>query len=97
MCRTLGHHGFYFIQDAVGLGGSSHQILFAQALLFQISHHDGSIQVSFRHLVKVYQYLRVATGEVYLLVEEHRCVAMRVECEDTVMQAFGFHEGSGFS
>ena len=73
---TLCHHCFDFIQDAVGLGSSSEQVLIRQSQLLQISHHDGRIQASFRHFVEVHQYLRITTGEVYLLVEEHRCVAM---------------------
>ena len=95
--RTLGYHCFDFAQDAVGFGGSGKKSLVCQFQLLQVGYHDGGIQMSFRHLVKVHQYLRVTAGEVYLLVEEHRCVAMRVKAEDAVVQLLGFAERSRFT
>ena len=96
MALTLLDHGLDFIQDAVGLGGSSQQVLVGQPLLFQVGYHDCGIQSAFRHLVKVYQYLRVPTGKVDVLVEEHRGIAMRVKGQYAVMQLLGLHERSRF-
>ena len=85
MILTLCHHGLDFIQNAVSLGSSSQQVFVGQSLLFQIGYHNRSIEAAFCHLVQVDQYLRVPTGKVDVLVEEHRGIAMRIEGQDAVM------------
>ena len=48
--------------------------------------------MTFGHLVEIYQYLLVATAEIYALREEHRCVAMRIEGDDALMELAGLVE-----
>ena len=93
--RTVGmHHCFYFIQDTVGLGRSRQQRVVRPFQLFQVSHHNGSVQPSFFHLMKVYQNPRVACMKLYLLVEKHRGITMRIQGQDTFVQSFSLRKRS---
>ena len=48
--------------------------------------------MSLVHLVEVDEYLGVARGEVDVVGEEHRCVAVAVEGYDALVQSFGLFE-----
>ena len=85
--------GLYLIKDEVGIGLRATDIeahLLGEGLtrlrLRQVAHHDGSVLTAFGHLMKIDQDLRVTMVEVNTLREEHRGVAMGVECQHAVMR-----------
>ena len=68
-----GYHLFYLVEDIVGI------LLRMVGRLGQVGYHDGSVLMAFGHLMHVDQNLRVAVGELDVLVKEHRCIAMGIE------------------
>ena len=69
----------YLVEDVVSI------LLGMVGRLWQVGHHDGRVLMSLCHLMQVDQYLRVAVGELDVLVKEHRCVAMGVEGQYVLM------------
>ena len=53
--------------------------------LRQISHHYRCILATLVHLMQIHKYLRVAMVEMYPLWEEHRGIAMSIECQYPIM------------
>src|SRR5574344_168995 len=53
--------------------------------LRQISHHDSGILTTIGHLVQIHKQLRVTAVEAHIVGKEHRCVAVGVECENTIV------------
>ena len=58
----------------------------------EISHHDSGVESALCHFLKVYKSLWLAAVKPYALWELHRRVAMSVEGEDGVVEAFGLAE-----
>ena len=63
--------------------------------LWQISHHRHGIQLALRHLVEVYQHPGVSPLKMDALGEEHRRIAMGVECQYLAMQLLGLGKFPG--
>ena len=87
------HDITYLVEDKICILRRSFYIKFhlaAEALtllwLRQISHHRSGILTPISHLVKINEDARVAMIKVNSLREEHRCIAMGVECENFIMQ-----------
>ena len=72
---------------AVGIGGGSGVTFVGEGALGNVGHHDAGIETAFGHLVQIDEYAWVALVEMDVLVEEHRCVAVAVEGEDTAVYA----------
>ena len=70
--------------------------LFAHLRLWQVGGHDDGVLAAVGHLVQVVENAGVALVEAHALWEEHRGVAMGVEREDAVVQAFGPMECRSF-
>ena len=68
----------------------------AHLRLGQVSHHDDGVLMAVRHLVQVVEDAWIAVVELNTLREKHRCVAMGVEGEGTVMECLGFGEVLSF-
>ena len=82
----LCHDLFNLIKDIIGKG----TLLALHALplvtiLRQVSHHNRGILTSLCHLMQVNEDTWVASGEVHILREEHRRVAMGVERQGVMM------------
>ena len=57
--------------------------------LWQVGSHDGSVETTLCHLLQIDEDAWVALIETDALRKEHRCVAMGVEGQDTVVQLMG--------
>ena len=84
----LADHLLYTVEQSIGFGGGGKKRLLVALQLFQIGHHDDSVEAAFPHFEEVHLEQRVASTEVDVLSEEHRCVAMGVEREDRMMHTF---------
>ena len=73
LCRTL-HVEVYLAREGL-----------ADFRLRQVGYHDSGILPALRHLVQVDENARVTLLKVNTLREEHRCVAMGVERQHTVV------------
>ena len=80
---VISANGCYLVKDMIGIGS---RIL---RRLWQISHHDRSIEAAFGHLGQINENARVALIETDTLREEHGRVAMGVEGENTVVHTMG--------
>ena len=54
--------------------------------LRKIGHHDGSILMTLRHLVKINKNARITTAEIDALREKHGCIAMGIKSQNTLVQ-----------
>ena len=84
---VLAHDFLNLVEDEIGILQRSLHIegyLAAEALAYlrlrQVSHHGGSILMSVGHLVQIYENAGIAMIELHALWEEHRGIAMGIEC-----------------
>ena len=84
---VLAHDFLYLVEDEIGILQRSLHVegyLAAEALAYlrlrQVSHHGGSILMSVGHLVQIHEDAGVAMIELHALREEHRGIAMGIEC-----------------
>ena len=93
----LGHQFLNLVKNQVGILDRTCHVEsnlrregFANLGLREISHHDGSILMTFSHLVQVDKNALVAAAEIHTLREEHRRIEMGIEGEHTAVQVTGF-------
>ena len=96
-CAVLRHHLLYLSENLVGFGCGVDERFVVAFQLLEVCHHDAGIEPSFRHLVQIDQDTRVARGEVDVLGKEHRGVAVGIECDDALVNAFGCFERRRFA
>lgn len=84
---VLAHDFLYLVEDEISILQRSLHVeghLATEALAYlrlrQVSHHGGSILMSIGHLVQIHEDAGVAMIELHALREEHRSIAMGIEC-----------------
>lgn len=94
-CKVIavaGHYLVNLVEDMVGIGFWREGRIGLGEFLWQIGHHDGSIEHALCHLMQVYKDATIACGEVDALRKEHGCVAVGVEGDGVVMCALHLAE-----
>ena len=96
------HYVFNLVEDEVGIFRwrlCRQRCYLGECLsrfwLWQICRHRHGALSAVCHLVQVNEDAAVSPVEVYSLWEEHRCVAMRVDCHHLVVQSLCLVEFSG--